>query len=260
VDENTEYVPAGFVQYAVNKKKGDSAYSHLLDCCKKLGMSDLEKIEVGLCQIVLLDYITANVDRHFGNFGFIRDAVTLEWKGVSPIFDTGNAMFFEFPTSDLRKSSSIMDNVKCKSFADSQKKQLERFSSKIAKLEIDFSRLNGIGKYYDDILSLNPKVDDERRKILTALLTERIEKAKEIIYSRNPIIKDFLSDIAGCNGENFLMNIRDTLILYKEKGEQESKAVTNYLTSLKPKDENELALLIRKDIAKTLKQKKSPGY
>ena len=259
VDEDTEFVPAGFVQYAEKKQKGDSAFNHLISCCKKLGMSDLEKIEEGICQTVLLDYITANVDRHFGNFGFIRDAVTLEWEGLSPVFDTGNAMFFESPTSDLRKSSSLMDNVKCKSFADTQKKQLERFSSRISRLGIDFSRLDGISKYYDDILSLNPKVDEERRKILTGLLAERIERAKEIIYSRNPVVKDFLSDIACYSGDNFLMHMKETMFLYQKKGEAEGKAVENYLLSLKPKDEKELVSLIKKDIAREGRRKDRSG-
>ena len=29
------------------------------------------------------DFILANTDRHLGNFGFLRDSETLEWKGTA---------------------------------------------------------------------------------------------------------------------------------------------------------------------------------
>ena len=76
----------------------------------------------------IVDYIIANTDRHYGNFGFIRNVNTLEWEGFAPIFDTGNAMFYDFPTSDLRKSTALMENVISKNFAQTQKKQIIKFT------------------------------------------------------------------------------------------------------------------------------------
>lgn len=42
-----------------------------------------------------LDYLTKNVDRHFGNIGVIRDPETLEIKRLAPLFDHGFSMFPE---------------------------------------------------------------------------------------------------------------------------------------------------------------------
>ena len=43
--------------------------------------------------MLILDYIVFNVDRHFGNFGFIQDAKTGEILNAAPIFDTGSSLF-----------------------------------------------------------------------------------------------------------------------------------------------------------------------
>jgi len=51
------------------------------------------------------DRIINNIDRHYGNFGFIRNADTLEFQGFEPIFDNGNSLWynvsdFEMITTD----------------------------------------------------------------------------------------------------------------------------------------------------------------
>ncbi len=43
--------------------------------------------------MLTLDYIIANGDRHYNNFGFIRNAETLEWQGLAPIFDSGASLW-----------------------------------------------------------------------------------------------------------------------------------------------------------------------
>ena len=255
IDENTEFVPAGFIQYEKKKEKNDSSFIHLIKCCKQLGMKDMNIIEAGLSQMVLLDYITANEDRHYGNFGFIRNADTLEWIGLAPNFDTGNAMFYEYPTSDLRKSSSIMENVKCKTFATDQKKQLILFSDRIARLNIDFTKLKNIDKYYENILSRNPKVDNERISLLSKMLLQRIENAQAIIYSRNNITKSFLEDISSATQNDYFLRIKETMNKYQNKGGLEKAVVNNYIRRLNAKNPENLAYLIKEDIKRVIRKK-----
>lgn len=248
VNENTEFIPAGFIQYAAKKDKNESAYTHLIKCCDLLGMKDLDKIEAGLAQMVLLDYITANEDRHYGNFGFIRNAETLEWMGLAPNFDTGNAMFYEYPTSDLRKSNSLMDNVKSKTFADNQKKQLILFSDRLAELNIDFTKLNGLENFYENVLSRNPKVDNERIVLLKSMLLQRVENAQAIIYSRNNITKAFLEDISKASENDYLLRIKNVMQKYQNKGNLEKAVVNNYIRSLNAKNPEDLINFIKKSI------------
>ena len=58
-------------------------------------MKDIENIEKQLCQMLTVDCIIANSDRHFNNFGFIRNADTLEWEGLAPVYDTGTSLFHD---------------------------------------------------------------------------------------------------------------------------------------------------------------------
>lgn len=193
-DENIEFIPAGFVQYAVSKEKGESAYAHFLRCCKALGMSEIISIEKSLGCMMALDYIIANQDRHFGNFGFLRDSASLNWKGFVPNFDCGNSMFFEYPTSDLRKSGSLMENAPCKTFASTQKEQLKKFSSVIALKNLDLKKLDGIEQFYKKILSLNPKVDDERRNILSGYLKQRVITISNILFREHSTQREYTSN------------------------------------------------------------------
>lgn len=255
VDDATEFVPAGFIQYGAVKEKGMSSYDHLLKCCKALGMDDYDGIRKGLAQMMLLDYITANIDRHYGNFGFIRNAETLEWKGLSPIFDNGNAMFYNFPTSDLRKSGSLNENVICKSFAKTQNDQLKKYASSVEALGIDFKKLEGIEKYYDDILSTNPKVDDERRELLVGILRHRIEDSQEVIYSHNDVTRKYLlmlSDVV--DADSFMARAASLKKNIGKESPAAGRKIDNYLQSLMTKDAGELEMKLKRDANRARKK------
>ena len=49
--------------------------------------------EVG--KMTLVDYVIRNMDRHWTNFGFIRDADTLEYKRAFPLYDFGNSLWHD---------------------------------------------------------------------------------------------------------------------------------------------------------------------
>ena len=90
IDEDTELVNAWRVHNVLGMIPTDNKYQHFLKCCEKLGIKnaqhDLEKMMV-------LDYIIANRDRHYGNFGFVRNANSLEWVSFAPIYDSGTSLW-----------------------------------------------------------------------------------------------------------------------------------------------------------------------
>ena len=47
---------------------------------------------------ILSDFVLTNTDRHFNNFGILRDSKSLEFVGMAPLFDTGNSMFWKRPS------------------------------------------------------------------------------------------------------------------------------------------------------------------
>lgn len=61
---------------------------------KDIGCMDVEGC---LDRMIALDFIIADEDRHFGNFGILRDLVTLKVKGFVPIFDCGASLGFKTP-------------------------------------------------------------------------------------------------------------------------------------------------------------------
>jgi hypothetical protein len=54
--------------------------------------------------MLVVDYIMANSDRHFNNFGAVRDAETLEWIGFAPIFDCGTSMWNNKLTQNISRT------------------------------------------------------------------------------------------------------------------------------------------------------------
>ena len=63
-------------------------------CAEKLG---IPRVKQDVDAMLQFDYLINNTDRHFGNFGFIRNVNTLEFQGVAPIFDNGNSLWFDSP-------------------------------------------------------------------------------------------------------------------------------------------------------------------
>jgi hypothetical protein len=47
--------------------------------------------------MIMIDFITTNADRHWDNFGILRDPDTLKFVSMAPIYDNGNSMFFDIP-------------------------------------------------------------------------------------------------------------------------------------------------------------------
>ena len=45
--------------------------------------------------MLVLDALIANEDRHWGNFGALRDSESLEFIGLEPVFDNGNSLGYK---------------------------------------------------------------------------------------------------------------------------------------------------------------------
>ncbi len=129
VDKDSEYIPAWDILGAVKQSNNQNAYQHFFRCAESLNIA-VNPTDIN--NILVVDYIINNVDRHYGNFGFIRDAATLEFKGLAPIFDNGNSLWYNVPDFEM-----ITRNQPAKPFRDIQEKQLQL----IAEFDIDFGLL-----------------------------------------------------------------------------------------------------------------------
>ena len=141
----------------------------------EMGIADAGK---KLDDLLVLDFIMTNTDRHNQNLGVIRDANTLQWLKVAPIFDTGTGLgclkedndianFDEFYHYRLFNSDNILDNICVHLILN-----LKRY---------DFSVLDGIESLYEERLRKYQRltgITDRRIDLLTSLLRRRIEILK----------------------------------------------------------------------------------
>lgn len=118
----TELVSAWRVMKTQKKSNNDSVYQHFVKCCRELGVKDAVP---ALDQMLVLDYIIANEDRHLNNFGLLRDPETLEWLGMAPVFDSGSSMGYDRNAARIRVGNDIV----CKPFKKQHEDQLKLVTS-----------------------------------------------------------------------------------------------------------------------------------
>lgn len=104
--DKVEFVSAWEVICSRKKRSDYSYYSHFKKVCMDHGM-DEEYFERFQSYEILTDFLMTNTDRHMNNIGIIRDPDTLRWIGFAPIYDTGNAMFFNQPNIEYASVNSV---------------------------------------------------------------------------------------------------------------------------------------------------------
>lgn len=92
ITPETELVSAYSIYKNEKKLNHHSPYEHFLLCCEHLGIPDMQEF---LNYLLAFDFLIANTDRHFGNFGAVRNVDTLTWLGAAPIFDSGTSLWHD---------------------------------------------------------------------------------------------------------------------------------------------------------------------
>ncbi|MDR2202326.1 MAG: HipA domain-containing protein [Clostridiales bacterium] len=176
---DTELVAAWHIKQLIKKDNNTSDYESMIAKAEELAIKD---VRFRIDQMLTLDFIIVNVDRHYNNFGFIRDANTLEWLSVAPIYDSGTSMWCREPEGAIRAADA---SIESKPFRSKHIKQIE--------LVKDFSWLNldaldGIEDEYAKILAetvTDVSSSAKRNKKLCAALTARIRLLKGIVTKGN---------------------------------------------------------------------------
>lgn len=182
VMQQTELVSAWNVKNSFEKSNNESEYTHLINCCRNLGMKDIQEIEKQIANMLVLDCIIANEDRHFNNFGFIRNPTTLEWQGLAPIFDSGTSMFLNEPYKNLELVFALMPyKIKSKPFAKTHKEQLAKVKSQQFCKDLPFENLNDIENLFLKIFSMNEDFPEKRKTLLCNILKNRIKETADFI-------------------------------------------------------------------------------
>ena len=184
-DEKTEFVNASHIIESFKADENKNPYDHFIYACKNMGIKR-ELFEKDLNAMFLVDFMIENRDRHFRNFGFLRDSETLEWKGLAPIFDSENSLFEGLADVDLENEFFLdSKNIQVKPFAQNQAEQIAMLPVAEQCQNLDFSKLNGMGEWTRKLLTQNNRVSEKRKDLVAKLLEERVEMARNIIFTRD---------------------------------------------------------------------------
>lgn len=176
VDERTELVSAWRILKAEKQSNSISLYQHFLNCADNLGIPGVRQF---LDRMIVLDYIIANEDRHLNNFGAVRDAETLEWIGMAPIYDSGSSLGYDKTVPMMLNRNETV----CKPFKKYHEEQLKLVSSFDW---IDFDALGDVKNIVVETLSdENAKayMDDFRIKMIGELVCRRIRNLQTLAMS-----------------------------------------------------------------------------
>jgi len=175
--EDTEYITAWSILKHTGRDAKLSEYNQILANCEKLGVGDMRhKIE----QMLVLDYIIANTDRHLGNFGFLRNANTLEYEGFVPVFDSGTSLWCD---------GSIVSNR-------SNSKPFKKTHSNQIKLVTDLSWYEPISESkLTEIIISNLSKNTPIKDVRVGISEERIAKIADTVNQRAEFITGLKRDL-----------------------------------------------------------------
>ena len=170
ITPDTEFVPAYFVKDILPKSNNDSTYTHFLRCATYL---QIPGVELYLQQMLSFDYLVENSDRHYGNFGFIRDVNTLKFLGPAPLFDNGTSLWCDVLNTEIGREQAAMP------FKDTQKKQL----ALVKQCCIDEKNIDNCPAIVEKVLSTSPYLDKERLQRITEAVAKRARGLKNYLNS-----------------------------------------------------------------------------
>ena len=160
-DLDTSFVP-------VSRLIKDRTLKNALDYYKGLGKDFYDD----LCSMLVFDAVIYNEDRHFGNFGILRDNHTGEITKPAPIFDNGLSLFNFAMADDLENLSEYaksrtppygvsFDDV-CKAVMSSkQKTQLRRL------LNFTFIRHPSINLPEERLTAIEAQIQKRARELMS---------------------------------------------------------------------------------------------
>lgn len=195
---NTELVSAWRVMQA-NKKRSDvSVYQHYINCCELYGVKNIVH---AIDQMIVVDYIIANEDRHQNNFGLVRDANTLEWLYPAPIYDSGSSLGYDKLTNQILSGKTI----ECKPFKKTHEEQLNLVTSFDW---IDFGALKGIDKDIKEVFAnAGEYIDENRVNAIISSIESRIEYLQGIAISNHQTVDNIDDDVNEDVAEDYTLNM-----------------------------------------------------
>ena len=169
---------SAYAIYSSGKKPNHlSAFDYFIGRCEQLGIPGARR---AISQMLALDFLICNQDRHFGNFGAIRDAVTLEWQNMAPIYDSGTSMWQDQYATQIHARA----DVAAKPFRNTHREQIELVARDLDWL--DFSALRGLQEEVYAIYAQAHFGEPNRAVILSRAVATRCDYLQTLAHELTP--------------------------------------------------------------------------
>lgn len=172
VTPNTEYVTA------YNLCKDFAQPGRTLEDTLRLATEHYEipHVQPFIDQLICLDYLIMNEDRHWSNFGFIRNVDTLRFEGPAPIFDNGNSLWYKIPNHiPEHYDHSLL-------FRRKHEKELRLLQT---VPPIDFTALQSIPQKAEALLLTAPYITPKRAHMIASHLEDRLQLLMHALEKTN---------------------------------------------------------------------------
>jgi hypothetical protein len=159
ITPQTELIPADRIRRTLTQASSDSDLTHFLRCCDALGIPGVRAF---LDRLLTIDCIVMNEDRHYNNFGAVRNAETLEWLGMAPVYDTGTSLWHE--------TLHVGSNLPCKPFRKDHQEQIKLVND---LSWYNYTALDGFQEEIMGIFEASTEVDEARRAQIAEAVMQR---------------------------------------------------------------------------------------
>lgn len=168
-DESIEFVPAWMLGDEGDPKS--NRYEAFIMKAEALGIPNVRSF---VNQMLAIDYMTVNDDRHYGNFGFLRNSESLEWLGMAPVFDNGNT--FGYLDGVIRPHTPSYA-YKSQPFSTTHDKQIKYIRSKMPTLDLNKIEQTGLEELHA-VYGQNDMLSPERIESIQDLFMVRIKQLR----------------------------------------------------------------------------------
>ncbi len=176
--QQKELVSAYAVMTSEPKPNNISGYEHFINVCDKNGL-DRNIVREYLEFEILIDFIFSNRDRHLTNISILRDADTLKFTSMAPIYDSGKSMLVGrdiVPVTDKFVLSQESQGFK--------EHELDLLKYVKNRKLIDVNLLPTV-EYIEEMYSKDSQVSEERIKFVKEMYLRKIDMYERFANGEN---------------------------------------------------------------------------
>ena len=182
--QGKELVSAYAVLTSEQRPNNLSRYEHFINVCEKNGL-DGNYVREYLEFEILIDFIFSNRDRHLTNIAVLRDANTLKFISMAPIFDSGKSMLVGrdiVPVTDRYVLSQDAQGFK--------ESELELLKYVRNRKLIDVQQLPSV-EHIKELYHKDSQVSEERISFVTEMYKRKIDMYEKYSTGENLSLKRF---------------------------------------------------------------------